>query len=301
MERTAHAKLNITLEIKGSRPDGYHELDMIFLEIEEGDLIILEKDTDGITLTCSDPSLPTGEKNLAYKAAKAFFAGFGIEEGVRIHIEKKIPAQAGLGGGSSDAACVINGLNELFEANASVKELEELAAQLGSDVPFFIKGGCQRAKGRGEILSDIGCFPPCFILVAKPDVSVSTPRAYQAYDETIRGADDPDADPSRADAQNIKTGSFCLTDAAQRAIGSGDLGSLCAAMTNDLEEPVIRKYPKIRRLRDLIRSLGAEGAMMTGSGSAVFGLFSDKETAARALAAIGREENVEAFLTCSTV
>lgn len=280
MEKYAHAKLNITLEIRGLRPDGYHELDMIFLELKEGDRIIGEKTKEGITLSCSDPSLPCDERNLAYRAAALMRERFGIKEGIRLHIEKRIPSQAGLGGGSSDAACVMNLMNELFCLDADPKELEEMAGALGSDVPFFIRGGCQRAKGRGEILTAIGAFPPCTVLVVKPDVSVSTPWAYRAYDQM--------EDPAEA-------GSGC-TEAAEKAIRSGDFPALCAAMHNDLEAPVIKEYPEIGRMKEELFRLGADRAMMTGSGSAVFGLFSSAEKAASALAALESSCNAQIFL-----
>ena len=291
MKKTAHAKLNITLEIKGPRPDGYHELDMIFLEIGIGDEITAKKAEAGIWLTCSDQTLPTDERNLAYRAAKLMMDRYGIKEGVRLQIEKNIPAQAGLGGGSSDAACVLNIMNELFDLRVQKKELEKLAEELGSDVPFFVRGGCQRAKGRGEILSDIGTFPHCSIVVVKPDVSVSTPWAYKAFDaEKANAAKTEDSGP-RAGA----------SDLAGQAIRNGDLLWLGRVMTNDLESPVILEYPVIGKIKELLTDSCAAASMMTGSGSAVFGLFETEEKAAGAMAAVKDAFDVQAFLTQSTV
>ncbi len=262
MKKTANAKINIALQIRGLRPDGYHELDMIFLELPFGDEIEIEKTKGGITLSCSDPAIPTDERNLAYKAAQMMMDVCPISEGVSIRIDKKIPAQAGLGGGSSDAACVLNAMNELFELDADAGTLEGMAEKLGADVPFFIKGGCARAAGKGEILTDLGAFPKCAVLVVKPEVSVSTPWAYKAFDER---ADEP----AKMDIEK-----------AVWAIQNADLDELCENIGNDLEAPVIRKYPLIGEIKKEMLSLGAKGALMTGSGSAVFGIFADADQAA---------------------
>lgn len=278
MKKTAHAKINIALKILGTRADGYHDLDMIFLELPFGDEIRLEKSTQGIELTCSDPSLPCDERNLAFRAAKLMQETYGLTEGVSIHIEKIIPSQAGLGGGSSDAACVLTAMNELYSVGAEDQELERLGEKLGADVPFLVRGGCARARGKGEILTDLGTFPACSILVVKPDVSVSTPWAYRAYDERKK----------ETVSMNI--------DEAVRAIQKGDLRALFANTGNDLEAPVIEAYPVIGELKKQLLSLGALGAMMTGSGSALFGIFPDENKARQAAEAFAGDPHVQTFM-----
>ena len=268
IKKKAHAKINLTLKITGRREDGYHELDMIFLELELSDDIEIKKTPEGIRLTCSDVSLPTDEGNLAYRAARLMMQEYGIGNGVDITIEKRIPAQAGLGGGSSNAACVLKCMNELFELNRSDEELEKLAVRLGADVPFFIKGGLARAKGIGEELEDLGVFPKWPILIVKPDISVSTPWAYRAFDEMKKT--DAHVDP----------------EAALMALRSGSIGKLAEVLGNDLEAPVIREFPVIGEIKKKMTDHGAAAAMMTGSGSAVFGLFDSMEKAAACAAAM---------------
>lgn len=268
IKKKAHAKINLALKITGRREDGYHELDMIFLELELSDDIEIKKIPEGIRLTCSDASLPTDERNLAYRAARLMMQEYDIGSGVDITIEKRIPAQAGLGGGSSNAACVLKCMNELFELNRSDEELEKLAVRLGADVPFFIKGGLARAKGIGEELEDLGAFPKWPILIVKPEISVSTPWAYRAFDE-MKKTDAP-VDP----------------EAALTVLRSGSIGKLAEILGNDLEAPVIREFPVIGEIKKKMTDHGAAAAMMTGSGSAVFGLFDSMEKAAACAAAM---------------
>ncbi len=268
IKKKSHAKINLTLKIAGRREDGYHELDMIFLELELADEIGIRKIPEGIRLSCSDVSLPTDEGNLAYRAARLMIQEYNIGSGVDITIEKKIPAQAGLGGGSSNAACVLNCLNELFELDRSDEELERIAVRLGADVPFFIKGGLARARGIGEELEDLGAFPEWPILIVKPDVSVSTPWAYRAFDE-MKKTDRP-IDPEKA----------------VKALQAGNLSEFAGTIGNDLEAPVIREFPVIGEIKKKMTEHGAAAALMTGRGSAVFGLFESKEKAAACAAAM---------------
>lgn len=286
MKISAHAKLNIGLKITGKRPDGYHELDMVFLEIGYGDELEVTKTDRGVILTCPDTSLPCDEKNLAYKAAALMLEKYSIEGGVEIHLEKHTPSGAGLGGGSSDAAAVMNAVNGLYGLGLLPEDMIADAAGIGADVPFFLSGGCQRAGGTGEKLDNIGTFPECAIVVIKPkDISVSTPAAYKAYDEM---AESSDLTTAGARTKEIDL----LTD----AIRSGDLKAVCRAMTNDLEAPVTAGCPVISELRSMLMEEGAEGAMMTGSGSAVFGLFSGEDKAERCMESIQRRFPVECFI-----
>ena len=290
MKISAHAKLNIGLKITGKRPDGYHELDMVFLEIGYGDELEVKKTDDGIFFTCSDASVPGDEKNLAYKAAALMLEKYGINGGLEIHLEKHIPSGAGLGGGSSDAAAVMNAVNELYGLGLLPEDMNADAARIGADVPFFLSGGCQRAGGTGEKLENIGTFPECTIVVIKPeDVSVSTPAAYKAYDEMTE---------SIACSTDLVGGSERTKeiDAITAAVKSGDLKAVCRAMTNDLEAPVTAGCPVISELRSMLTEEGADGAMMTGSGSAVFGLFSERADAERCMERIQSKYKVECFI-----
>ena len=286
MKISANAKLNIGLKITGKRPDGYHELDMVFLEIGYGDELEVKKMDSGMILTCSDDSIPCDEKNLAYKAAALMIEKYGIKGGVEIHIEKHTPSGAGLGGGSSDAAAVMNAVNELYGLGLLPEDMNEDASGIGADVPFFLSGGCRRAGGTGEKLENIGTFPECYIVVTKPeDISVSTPAAYKAYDD-MTGCSDLTTEGARTEEMDLLTA----------AIISGDLKAVCRAMTNDLEAPVTAGCPIISDLRSMLLEEGAEGAMMTGSGSAVFGLFSERTAAERCMEDIRRKYPVECFI-----
>jgi len=277
ISKKAYAKINIALKITGRREDGYHELDMIFLELNLGDGIEVRKIPEGIVLSCSDKTLPLDEHNLAYKAARLMMDKYDIPGGVDITLTKRIPSQAGLGGGSSDAACVVRCMNELFGLAVSDEELEKTAAVLGADVPFFIRGGLARAKGTGDELEDLGSFPKCAILIAKPDASVSTPWAYRAYDEMT-------GEHAKIDI-----------DAAIEAIRAGRIRDLAEYIGNDLEAPVIKEVPGIAAIKKQMYDHGAAAALMTGSGSAVFGLFESKEKAAACAAAFGTE--ILSFIT----
>ncbi len=254
MRIEAHAKVNLGLDVKYRRDDGYHEVDMIFYEISVADIIDIEKrDEPGIVLTCSDPSLEN-ENNLAYRAAALMFDCFGERNGAAIHIEKHIPMQAGLGGGSSDAASVLKGMNELFGFGASPEKLRELGLKLGADVPFFIEGGCARAGGIGEKLRQIKGVPKLNILIIKPEESISTAYAYG----------------------NLKPGENAYhpdIDALENALVSGDIRKAASLMGNSLESAVADRYPIVEELKNELMERGALGSLMTGSGSAVFGIF----------------------------
>ena len=290
MKISANAKLNIGLKITGKRPDGYHELDMVFLEIGYGDELEVKKTDGGIIFTCTDASVPCDEKNLAYKAAALMLEKYGISGGLEINLEKHTPSGAGLGGGSSDAAVVMNVINELYGLRLLPEDMIADASKIGADVPFFLSGGCQRAGGTGEKLENIGTFPECTIVVVKPkDISVSTPAAYKAYDEMTENENSVCGSNIALRTNEMDS----LTD----AIKAGDLKAICREMTNDLEDPVIAQCPVILDLKLMLMKEGAEGAMMTGSGSAVFGLFQEKAAAERCMENIRRKYSVECFIT----
>ena len=256
MKIKANAKVNLSLDVAGKREDGYHELDMIFLEVPLYDTVEIEvMNEPGIRLSCSDPSLENPD-NIACKAARSLMEKYGLagKRGVGIRIEKKIPMQAGLGGGSADAAAVLKGMNELFGLNASPEELRGIGVKLGADVPFFIEGGCARAKGIGEILTPLTGLPEMNILIVKPKESISTAYAYG----------------------NLKYGAEAYhpdIEALQDALLEKDVRKAASLLGNSLEAAVTDRYPVIPVLKKELMDLGAYGAVMTGSGSAVFGLF----------------------------
>lgn len=229
----AYAKVNIGLDITGIREDGYHLLDMVMQTVDLCDELELTPRSDGqVVLTCDTPGVPTDGRNLAVKAARALLPE-GDQRGVKISLKKNIPSQAGLGGGSSDAAAVLKAVNEIYGLKKSDRELEEIGAALGADVPFFIKGGCQRCQGIGEILSPAEDDHGDWLIIVKPDAGASTKEVYAAYD---RLEEKPD-------------------------------------MPNVLEAVTARKVPEITEIREMLTSRGAEYASMTGSGTAVYGIF----------------------------
>ena len=253
----APAKLNLSLDIVGVREDGYHLLRMIMQTIDLCDQIVLER-ADEISLTCNLPELPCDERNLAVRAAHAFFERTGLPGGVRMTLDKNIPHGAGMGGGSADAAAVLKGLNELCGTDLSQQELCEIGLRLGADVPFCIVGGTQLAEGVGERLTPLPPLPDCFLLVAKPEQGVSTPEAYCAYDR-LTGVLHPD------------------TAELTGLLSRGDLSGFCARMENVLEPAV--SLPEIQQIRAEMLAAGALGSRMTGSGSAVFGVFTQEQPA----------------------
>lgn len=253
----APAKLNLSLDIVGVREDGYHLLRMIMQTIDLCDQIVLER-ADEISLTCNLPELPCDERNLAVRAAHAFFERTGLPGGVRMTLDKNIPHGAGMGGGSADAAAVLKGLNELCGTDLSQQELCEIGLRLGADVPFCIVGGTQLAEGVGERLTPLPPLPDCFLLVAKPEQGVSTPEAYHAYDRLT--------DVLHPDTAEL-TG----------LLSRGDLSGFCARMENVLEPAV--SLPEIQQIRAEMLAAGVLGSRMTGSGSAVFGVFTQEQPA----------------------
>lgn len=261
IEELAPAKLNLTLDVGEKHYDGYHDLTSVMTSAALCDTITLEDGTgSGITLTCSDPSLACDESNLAYRAAQLFFDYTGIEcDGVNIHLDKCIPMQAGLGGGSSDAAAVLRGLHRLYAPNMTLRELERISISLGSDVPYCICGATTLVTGRGEQLRKLPAMPACWFVLCKPEESYSTAAMYKRIDDT-----QPQCD--------------IRTEAMMAALEKGDVSSVAANIGNIFEH-VLPEENAVTAIRGRLLELGADAACMSGSGSAVFGLFTD-ETAA---------------------
>lgn len=260
----ARAKINLTLDVVGKRPDGYHDIRMIMQTVNLYDRIIMRKmKVPGIRLVTNLQWLPVDDKNLAYQAAVLMKNHFGISEGVFIDLRKKIPVAAGLAGGSSDAAAVLVGINKLFQIDASRQELMLLGEQLGADVPYCILRGTALAEGIGEKLTKLPTMPECFIVLAKPPISVSTPYVYKNLDLN--------AIQNRPDTENVI-----------RALERGDLHTIAGGLCNVLETVTAKEYPIIEEIKEILIKYGAIGTIMSGSGPSVFGLFTHKETAIKA-------------------
>lgn len=245
----AFAKINLTLSVGEKRKDGYHDIDSVMHGISLHDKITLEKSGE-ISLSVTKGSAPSGQENLMWKAAELFFAETGISGGVRMELEKHIPAQAGLGGGSSDAAAVLRGLNRLMKTGLSAEELSDMGKRIGADVPFCITGGCCRCRGIGEKLTKVPGWNGLPLVIVRPPVAVETGKAYAVLD--------------RAEKQ---TGN--KTDACIRALEEKDRKKLAESLSNDFEKALFAEEPVLeetsRRLALFSRPL-----LMTGSGSAFF-------------------------------
>ena len=256
----APAKINLTLDITGVRDDGYHTMKMIMQSVDLCDLVRIEKTAQGgIRIECSNPTLPTGEENIAYRAAAAFFDAVGqSERNILIRLEKRIPHEAGLAGGSADAAAVIVGLNELYHTMLTVPQMCGIGLSVGADVPFCIQGGTALA----------------FILIAKPKTGIKTAESFRKFDQN--GSDRyPD------------------TERAMGAIVAGDLEGMAAEMCNVLEE--VAQVPEIEHIKQCMLQNGALGSVMTGSGSAVVGVF-DTKSRAKGCQRLLEEEYEDVFL-----
>ncbi len=264
----ALAKINLGLDVLGRRENGYHDVRMVMQSIYLYDEVVMEvKSAPGISLRTNLSFLPTGEGNIAYNAAAMLQKEFGLTEGVRVTLDKRIPVAAGMAGGSSDAAAVLFGMNRLFELGLTQEQLMERGALLGADVPYCIMRGTVLAEGIGEKLTPLPAMPKCTVLVAKPPVSVSTRVVYEALDAG-KIEKHPDIDGLIA------------------GLEKKDLRKIASCMGNVLEDVTIPMCPVIEQIRGEMLEAGALGAMMSGSGPTVFGLFGDK------LAAIKAQENI---------
>ena len=268
----AYAKLNLTLDVTGKRDDGYHEMLMVMQTVSVADSIELEMSSEpGIRASCNFRYIPTDRRNLAVRAAELFCAAQNIQGcGIKISIEKNIPVGAGMAGGSADAAAVLRGMNRLFEKDLRRQELETLAGEVGSDVAFCIAGGTALARGRGEILEDLDPMPDCTIVICKPSFSISTPELFRKLDQTSLYRH-PD------------------TAGMLAAIANGDLRECTMRMYNVFEELDDRRLRTVKEIKSSMLDFGALGAVMTGTGSAVFGVFSEKERAKKCAAELSGE------------
>ncbi|WP_188456150.1 4-(cytidine 5'-diphospho)-2-C-methyl-D-erythritol kinase [Virgibacillus oceani] len=249
----APAKINLSLDVLGKRDDGFHEVEMIMTSIDLADRVELYPlNKDCIKVSADNQYVPNDERNLAYKAALAFKNKYHIDHGVRIAIEKNIPVSAGLGGGSSDAAAVLRGLNRMWCVGATMGELADLGASIGSDVPFCIFSKTALATGHGEILRDIASPPPCYVVLAKPNIGVSTRIIFQQVDV---------GELKHPNTQKII-----------RSLENKDFTKLCENVGNALESVTFSLFPTVQRIKEKMIQAGTTGVLMSGSGPTVVGL-----------------------------
>lgn len=282
----AFAKINLSLRVLGQRADGYHELETIFQTISLHDTLKLAAtDSSGIELSCDDSRLPVDAGNLVVRAARALQNRFAVNKGARIRLTKRIPAQAGLGGGSSDAAVTLIGLAHIWELKSNADGLMEIAAALGADVSFFLLGGTARGTGLGSDLSSLPDAPEKFLLIIKPNANISTADAYKTLDERS------------LTTHNSKT---ILSTSPGSQVFDGFDGDDFASLTNDFEVVAFDLAPEIRRAKAALLKAGANAALLAGSGSAVFGIFDSEDAQRRAIQAIELETGWRVF-PCRTL
>lgn len=258
---TAPAKINLTLDTLYKREDGYHEVEMIMTTIDLNDRLTFECRDDGeIIIDVEHNFVPSDHRNLAYKAAKLMQDRYNIKKGVKISLEKSIPISAGLAGGSSDAAATFRGLNELWGINESLETLSELASEIGSDISFCIYGKTALCQGRGEKITHLPKPPSAWVVIAKPDIGVSTPEIYGALD--------------------LENKDEVQTQACLKAIENNDYASMCQSLGNSLEKVTMQLYPEVEKLKNTMSNTGVDAALMSGSGPTIYG-FVQKERQAK--------------------
>jgi 4-diphosphocytidyl-2-C-methyl-D-erythritol kinase len=259
LEKSSPCKVNLLLNILGKRADGFHELETVMQPLNFCDEISFERGGNSIQLSCSDKRLPVNSKNLVYRAAENFMSAATISDGIKIHLEKKIPLAAGLGGGSGNAATTLLVLNELFGQPLSNSKLTELAATLGSDIPFFLQNKPALAVGRGEKIQPLEAFPALrgkALLLIHPGFGISTPWAYQnlaRFPEALNGQ------KGRAEELVAK-------------LQANDLPAVADGLYNSLEAPALEKFPILALFQDFLHANSAQAALMSGSGSTTFGI-----------------------------
>lgn len=261
----AMAKINLGLDVLRRRENGYHDVKMVMQTVNIYDTLEFVKLQESKIVVKTDTmELPTDENNLIYKATKLLFEKCGVTQGVEITLTKRIPIAAGMAGGSTDAAAALVGINKLFELNLSMDELKEIGVKIGADVPYCIEGGTALSEGIGEILTKLPDAPDCFVVVAKPEISVSTKYVYE-----------------NLHANELKY--HPDIDGMVEAIQKKDLDGACKRMENVLETVTETKYPIISELKKMLKDAGAENSLMSGSGPTVFAIFKEEETANKAL------------------
>ncbi|ANB60898.1 4-(cytidine 5'-diphospho)-2-C-methyl-D-erythritol kinase [Anoxybacteroides amylolyticum] len=249
----APAKINLSLDVLHKRPDGYHEVKMVMTTIDLSDRVELAPlASDTIQIISHNRFVPDDHRNLAYQAAKLLKETFGVRKGVAISITKTIPVAAGLAGGSSDAAATLRGLNKLWQLGLTMDELAELGAKIGSDVSFCVYGGTALATGRGEKIEHLPAPPPCWVILAKPTIGVSTAEVYRNLN--LQRTFHPDV------------------DGMVQAIKDRDYERICSLVGNALEDVTLNMHPEVAHIKEQMKRFGADAVLMSGSGPTVFGL-----------------------------
>lgn len=277
MKIPAYAKINLYLDVFAPRADGFHDIKSVMHSISLCDTVSCERNAvpNSVRLTCDDASLSVGEDNLVCRAARLFFEHYGVDGGVNLHIEKRIPVAAGLAGGSTDAAATLILLNDMFGIGASLHELCVLGARLGSDVPFCIIGGTCAAFGRGEELDMLTTPLSLELVVAKAGEGISTPAAYRRLDERFGAS---------------LTEDFGSLDALVSAVCAGDRALLASALHNTFESVVLESHREAAYAKSfMLESSGCSAALLSGSGPSVFGIYDSAESAAAAAAELTRQ------------
>ncbi|MEW5800876.1 MAG: 4-(cytidine 5'-diphospho)-2-C-methyl-D-erythritol kinase [bacterium] len=269
---SAPAKINLGLSVLRKRDDGYHEIRTLFQAVSLCDELELEPIPKGIELTLEGEGIPNDQENIAWKAAESFLSRLRVSAGVHIRLRKNIPVAAGLGGGSSDAAAVLKGLSRLFSFSLPRNELLEMGRHLGADVPFFLFGNSALGEGTGAILSSISALPQSWIVIINPGFPISTKWVYDHASLLLTKKPD-----------HINMVKYFLRE--------NDLPRIGYYLHNDLEAVVLKRYPIINELKNRLLSAGAVGAVMSGSGASVFGLFADRPLADQAFNRMRREGN----------
>lgn len=274
LEMEAYAKINLGLDVVRRLENGYHEVRMVMQTVGIYDTLFLEKKADGIELSSDCAEAPADSRNLAYRAAALFFEATGVSGGIGLKLVKRIPVAAGMAGGSTDAAAVLKGMNLLLETGLSEEELCGLGVRLGADVPYCIMGGTALAEGIGEKLTRLPSAPPAVLLVAKPNISVSTRYVYEQLklDEKTTHPD---------------------IDGMVRAVEQGSLSGITDRMGNVLESVTEKEYPVIAELKALMEQHGAVKALMSGSGPTVFGIYEGDGAAQKAAELLRTQKQAE--------
>lgn len=268
---TAPAKVNLALDILGTRPDGYHDMRMVMQTVSLCDTVAVEETAEGFELRTDGDFIPAGKKTLEQRAAEAFFEAAGLPmPGLRVTLEKVTPAYAGLGGGSADVAALLRILRDAYALEMSAEELERIGFTVGSDMPFCVRGGTALAEGRGEVLTDLPPLPDCWFVLCKPDFGIPTPSLFALVDggELVR----------RPDIGGMRL-----------ALEAGDLAGVAARLGNVFEEVLPEEYHEVFAVKSRLLELGALNAAMSGSGPTVFGIFAERETARRAFEALKQD------------
>ncbi|MCR5719959.1 MAG: 4-(cytidine 5'-diphospho)-2-C-methyl-D-erythritol kinase [Lachnospiraceae bacterium] len=275
----AYSKINLSLDVTGTYPNGYHKVRMVMAQTSLCDELTFEKIKEGCEITCNRKDLSTKEDNLIYKAYKAMKDSFNFDGGIKVNLTKKIPVAAGLAGGSSDAAACIKAINELYNLNAENDALCEIGAKIGADIPYCIVGGYALCEGIGEIITPIEGSLNGFILIVKPPIDVYTPHVYKELDK-IEEYPHPDV------------------EGMIKAVNEKNLTLACEKLGNVLEEVTVKEHPEIEEIKTFMINNGASGTLMSGSGPSVFAVFEEKKTAEKALESFKtKTRDYESFIT----